>query len=43
MEKARRAAKGELSELFGEKLLEWDKFMRSLGAKKHCIEQFKLI
>ena len=38
LEKTRRAAKGELAEVLGEKIMLWDKFMRALGMKKHCME-----
>jgi penicillin amidase len=39
----RRIARGMLSELFGEKTLEADKFMRSIGHNEFAVKQTKFV
>ena len=43
MEKIRRAAKGELAELFGPDILPLDKFMRSVGIRRAAEEAYELM
>ena len=43
MEKMRRMASGRLSEIFGEKSLETDKFMRTIGCRRSAEQAFELL
>ena len=43
LEKTRRFASGQMSELFGSKTLMIDKFMRSVGLKRMAIESVELL